>query len=114
VDDDTAILRMFSKMFSSEGYDVDTAERGSDALRLATGRAYDLAVLDVRLPDIDGIDLLLCIERVSPVTKKVILTGDPTDEGMAKAFERGAAAYIVKPVSPETMVDTVRRLLAGV
>ena len=58
VDDDKSILRTFTRILQKSGYDIDTAETGKEAMEKAESRQYDLALVDIRLPDMDGTDLL--------------------------------------------------------
>ena len=104
IDDDKSILRILSRTLKEYGYDVDTAETGKEAKEKTTLNSYDLAMIDVKLPDVDGLDLLKNLHECHPEMMKIILTGFASMENGAKAIERGADAYLVKPVKPEELL----------
>lgn len=104
IDDDKSILRILSRTLTKHGYDTDTAETGKEAEEKTTLNSYDLALIDVKLPDVDGLDLLKKIHECRPEMMKIILTGFASMENGAKALERGADAYLVKPVKPEDLL----------
>lgn len=107
IDDDKSILQVFSRILEKEGYGTDTAETGEEALERLRGRAYDLALTDVRLPDGSGIDLLAKMRALRPEMALIAVTGLPSLEDATKALDRGAAAYVVKPVKPQELLALV-------
>lgn len=111
VDDDKSILKSFSEILQSEGYDVDTAETGQGAIEISKTRHYHLALLDIKLPDMDGTDLLKIFDDHAPRTSKIILTGYPSIDSAFKALVLEADAYIIKPVDAEKLLETVRKKL---
>ena len=78
VDDDPGILNSFKEILEPEGYNVDTAQTGSEALEKCKARLYNIAVIDINLPDTDGTELLPKIHGMLPKARKIILTGYPT------------------------------------
>src|SRR5262249_59226669 len=78
---------------------------------LASGRDFDVALIDVRLPDGDGLSLLGPLRASSPFAQLVLVTGNATLEGAIAAVRGDAFAYVLKPVSPPDLLDTVRRAL---
>ncbi len=111
IDDDRAIIRLLARVFESEGYTVGTALTGAEARDMISRAKYDLAIVDVRLPDVDGIDLIGEIKGVQPEIKVVMLTGFPSEELRERALERGADEYFSKPVGPPDLVRRVSSLL---
>lgn len=111
VDDDKAILRIFKTILQKQGYTTDTAETGREAEEKTRTQAYDLALIDVKLPDADGIQLLGKIDKISPKTQKIIVTGFASIDDGIKAMDLGAEAYLVKPVKPEELVKLIKQKL---
>ena len=104
MDDDKSILRTFTRILQKAGYKVDVAETGKEAVEKAEKNKYDLALIDVRLPDMDGTDLLIKLKDAMRDTVKIVLTGFPSLEVGVKALDAGADAYLVKPVKPEELL----------
>jgi DNA-binding response OmpR family regulator len=113
IDDDVSILRVFKHILEKEGYIVEVAETGKDALEKIENEKFDVCLVDVRLPDMDGTDLLLNIPCDSR-TIKIIITGFSTDEVGKKAADYGADDFLVKPVKPEELIATVKERLGVV
>ena len=111
VDDDRAILNVFQRALESRGYSVDTAETGQEALEKIRTGFYNLALLDIKLPDMDGTDLLDSIQESSPKMIKVMVTGYPDLENAIKSLNMGADAYVVKPISMEELLAVVKKHL---
>jgi len=104
VDDDKSILRTFARILQKNGYEIDTAETGKEAMEKAENRQYDLALVDIRLPDMDGTDLLAKLKKPLQNTVKIMITGFPSLETGVKALDEGADAYLVKPVKPQELL----------
>ncbi len=104
VDDDKSILRTFSRILQKSGYEIDTAETGKEAMEKTENRYYDLALVDIRLPDMDGTDLLAKLKKPLQHTVKIMITGFPSLETGVKALDEGADAYLVKPVKPQELL----------
>ena len=104
VDDDKSILRTFTRILEKSGYAIDVAETGKEAIEKAETHHYDLALVDIRLPDMDGTDLLAKLKRQLQNTVKIMITGFPSLETGVKALDEGADAYLVKPVKPQELL----------
>jgi len=111
VDDDKSILRTFTRILQKNGYEIDSAETGKEAIEKANSRGYDLALVDIRLPDMDGTDLLAQIKKQLQNTIKIMITGFPSIESGVKALDEGADAYLVKPVKPEELLMLIEEKL---
>ncbi len=107
VDDDVGILRTFKRLLEKEGYIVETAETGKDALKKIKNEKFNVCILDVKLPDMDGTELLLELAE-TPKTIKIIVTGFSSEEVGKKAADYGADDFLVKPVKAEELIATVR------
>ncbi len=108
VDDDKSILRTFTRILQKNGYKIDTAETGKEAMEKAGNKHYELALVDIRLPDMDGTELLAKIKMQLQDTIKIMITGFPSLESGVKALDEGADAYLVKPVKPEDLLMLIK------
>jgi DNA-binding response OmpR family regulator len=113
VDDDTDILRVFKGILEKEGYIVETAETGKDALEKNDHEKFNVCLIDVRLPDMDGTEILRKMANCSE-TIKIIVTGFSSDQVGKKAADYGADDFLVKPVRVEELIATVRDRLGTI
>jgi len=97
VDDDEGIRKTLSAILQDEGYEVDTAESGKEAILKSNAGFYNLALIDVRLLDMQGTELLTRIKDTVPRMRKIIITGYPTIHNAMEAVNRNADAYLIKP-----------------
>ena len=111
VDDDQALAENVAEIVSMLGVQVTVATDFRSAVALAAVRDFDVALIDVRLPDGDGMSLLEPLRTRSLLTQLVLVTGNATVEGAIAAVRGDAFAYVLKPVSPPDLLDTVRRAL---
>lgn len=109
VDDSTSILKMLKYLLEGEGYRVATAETGREAMSKIKDSSFNLLLLDVKLPDIDGTDLLVEANALQPEAAKIVVTGYPSPQDRLKCLENGAKAYLKKPFSPETLLTLVKK-----
>jgi DNA-binding response OmpR family regulator len=107
IDDDKSILRTFTRILQKNGYEIDVAETGKEAIEKSTKQSYDLALIDIRLPDMDGTDLLVKMQQTMRDGIKIMITGFPSLETGVKALDEGADAYLVKPVKPEELLALI-------
>ena len=111
IDDDKSILNIFTRILQKQGYQTDMAETGQEALEKLETNSYDLALIDVKLPDTNGTDLLARINQTHPNMVKIAITGFPSLEDATKVIDRGASAYLVKPVKSEELVSIIAEKL---
>ncbi len=107
VDDDKSILRTFTRILQKNGYEIDVAETGKEAIEKSAKKNYNLALIDIRLPDMDGTDLLTKMQKTMQGAIKIMITGFPSLETGVKALDEGADAYLVKPVKPEELLALI-------
>ena len=112
VDDDQMIRESLGDLLTAEGYDVETVETAGEAIRKAKDVHYDVGLLDIKLPDMDGTRLLEKLQALQPTMIKIMVTGYSTLENAAKSMNYGAADYILKPVYPETLIRLLKEKLA--
>ena len=111
IDDDESIRRAVSQTLELAGYVLDTAENGKQAIEKSKANFYNLAIIDIRLPDMEGTELLAALEETTPKMVKIILTGYPSLENAAKAINTGVDAYLIKPVKTEELLKLVKEHL---
>lgn len=110
VDDEARIRRLVRMYLEREGYEIEEAEDGDTALAKALETDYDLILLDLMLPGMDGIDV--CQElRKKKATPVIMLTARGEETNRIQGFEVGADDYVVKPFSPRELVHRVKALL---
>lgn len=108
VDDDEGIRKVLATLLEEEGYHVDTAETAKEAIKKSNENFYNLALIDIRLPDMEGIELLTRMRDTVPKMRKIIVTGYPTLQNAVEAVNRGADAYILKPFDVEKVLATIK------
>jgi two-component system response regulator HydG len=113
IDDDNSVLRTFSRLLQKSGYEVETAETGKEAIEKVCTRSFDVLLVDFRLPDINGVELLEKTKTNGNVQNavKIMITGFPSLEVGAKALDLGIDAYIVKPVNPFDLLSLISEKL---
>ncbi len=107
VDDDALVRDSLKTLIKNAGYAVDTAKNGEEAIKKSRAKYYSLVLIDIRLPDISGIELLSRIREHVPRSRKVILTGYPDLESAIKAVNKRADGYLVKPFDPEELLKVI-------
>lgn len=111
IDDDENIRKALAAILEEEGYMVDTAETAKQAIEKTEKNIYNLALIDIRLPDMEGIELLTKMKDTTPKMRKIIVTGYPTLHNAIEAVNRGADAYILKPFDVEKVLATIKEQL---
>jgi DNA-binding NtrC family response regulator len=111
VDDDTSICRTLGLYLRAKGYETELARNGMEAVQKSKTTVYDVALLDIKLPDMDGTELLKAIHDTTPRMIKIMVTGYPTLGNAVEALKLDADDYIMKPVAPEELVKTIERKL---
>jgi len=111
VDDDENIRKSFSAILRNEGYTVDLAMNGSEAVRKTESTVYNVALIDIRLPDMEGIEFLTRMKDTVPKVRKIIITGFPSTKNAIDAVNKKADAYILKPVDLEKLLGVIREQL---
>jgi two-component system OmpR family response regulator len=109
VDDEAEFLEPTAARLTRRGIDCITVESGAEALRALATYPVDCAVVDVRMPGMDGLGLLQRIKRDRPALPVVLLTGHASIELGVRGMELGAFEYLLKPVDLDVLLDTIRR-----
>ncbi len=111
IDHDKDILQLYGLLLSKAGYSVDTAENGAEAIQKAKTRIFDLALVDIVLPDMQGTDLLTKINGPNAKMRKIMVTGNATLDNAVLSLNQGAHAYLRKPVKTEDLLRIVKEQL---
>ena len=107
VDDDENIRKVLTAILEEEGYNVESSSTGKKAIVKAQNTFYNLALIDIRLPDMEGIELLTRLPETTPRIRKLIITGYPTLQNAINAVNKGADAYIIKPFDVKKVLEQI-------
>lgn len=111
IQDDDELKESLKKFLKGKGFKVDSVRTGVEALKKLKKEFYSLIIVDVKLSDMDGIKLIGFIEDTKPVIRKLIITGYPSIETAQEAIRYGVHEYIVKPFSPEQLLELIEKQL---
>jgi DNA-binding NtrC family response regulator len=111
VDDDKEIRDTTTAILESENYLVQTAESGKKATRLCEKTTFDVALIDIELPDIKGTELLHILKEKQPKMVRIIITGHPSIENAAKSVNEKADGYIMKPFNVQELLAMIKKLV---
>lgn len=111
VDDEPLIRETLAEFLQQEGFEVQVAASGEEALKRVRERKFDVLLCDVNLPGLDGIEVLERVGAVSPETFVLLITAYATVESAVEAFQKGAQDYLMKPIILHEVLGKIRRLL---
>lgn len=112
LEDDEKLRTMLFHVLSGEGYQVDQAANGLEAIELASKTPYDLVVADIRMEGINGLEALSRMKESQPDLRSLVMTGYSTEEDSIRAIRLGVGDYLRKPFNFDELMDSVQRLLA--
>ena len=113
VDDEIGYLEVLSKRLTRRGYKVTTASSGTEAIRALRQWEFDLAVVDLKMEDMDGIEVLNIFKKMDPSLRVVMLTGHGSERAARDGITQGAVDYLIKPVGLERLLKTISAALAS-
>ena len=111
VDDDESIRKTIEAILKQEKYIVETAANGREAIEKTQVNFYNLALIDIRLPDMEGTKLLASMKDTTPKMVKIIVTGYPTLQNAIEAVNEGADGYILKPMKIDNLLKKIKEHL---
>ncbi len=111
IDDEDIVRTSCRRMLEPEGYEIETVKSGSDGISTLSMNAFDLVFTDLKMPDMDGIEVLRRIKELRPDIEVIIMTGYGTVGTAVKAMKIGALDYIEKPFSPDELLNLTFRVL---
>jgi heterodisulfide reductase subunit A len=108
VDDEAIVRESIRDWLKDSGYEVSVAESGEEALKLIQKQNFGVMILDLRLPGMNGIDVLKKVKVLNPNIKSIVITAYPTMLTQEEATKLGAIDYLVKPVFPDKLEELIR------
>jgi len=111
IDDDKTVLTVFRAGLRQEGFEVDVASTGKEAVEKSEAKVYNVALIDIRLPDMQGTQLLTDLKETMPRMRKIIVTGYPDLQNAIASVQKGADYFITKPTKIDELVKVVREQL---
>lgn len=111
VDDEPNVVKSCARMLELEGFAVEGVTDGKEALDLYRRESFDLVLTDLKMPDVDGLEVLTTVKRLNPNAAVVIFTAYGTKESVVEALRLGAREFLEKPLDTKTLIATVRRIL---
>jgi len=111
VEDDTNIRETLNTILQQKGYNTDTAKNGQEAIQKSQTKFYNMTLLNIKLPDIEGTELLTLMHQNLPKMIKIMITGYPSLDNAVEALNKGADAYIIKPVKPDKLLAIIEEKL---
>jgi FixJ family two-component response regulator/glycine cleavage system H lipoate-binding protein len=111
VDDESVVLDSFRKILVVAGYAIDTLESGREALGLVQKHKYDFVFTDLKMPEMDGLDVVKGVKYFSPETDVIVITGYATIESAVNAMKYGAMDYVQKPFTEDELVEFTKKCL---
>lgn len=114
VEDDVAIIELFRLLLEQEGYRVEAAQDGLEALDMLKNSPPDLVILDLRLPKLEGLDVLreMRSDTILKSVPVVIVSVDDSPQAMLRGWQLGVDGYFVKPFDPEELLRLIRHILS--
>jgi formate/nitrite transporter len=109
IDDEEIVLKSCRKIFEAEGFDVVTTANPQEGLKLVSEASYDVILVDWMMPGFDGMDVVEEIDKRSPSSTVVMISGYPTVGRATEAMKRGAMDYLAKPFRPEEICEVVKK-----
>jgi len=108
VDDETRFLNAIAQRLTKRGFDVRTAENGKDAIQLARSEKFDIALLDLRMPGMDGGEVLRVLKEEHQFLEAIILTGHGSLESAVELTKLGAFSYLPKPYELDKLIQVLQ------
>ena len=109
VDDEPIVIRSCERILREEGYSIEGALGGREAIIIMEQKSYDLVITDLKMPEVDGITLIKWIRKSRPNTEIVVITGYPSQETIKDAIDFGIIDYVPKPFTPAVLTDVIKR-----
>ena len=111
IDDEASLRQTMARILQRAGYEVTTAANGKEGLALVSEHPFDLVYLDIRMPDMSGLELLKIIHDKYSDLPIILFTAQPDVNSAVEALRRGATDYLLKPLNPQTVIDRTQTIL---
>ena len=113
VDDEIGYLDVLAKRLTHRGFKVTTASSGAEAIRALRNWEFDLAVVDLKMEDMDGIEVLKVLKKMDPALQVIILTGHGSERAARNGIAHGAFDYLIKPIGLDPLIARIRAALSS-
>ncbi len=113
VDDESSLRQTLARILQRAGFEVTTTATGNEALMLLSQHSFDLVYLDIRMPDVSGLEVLKTVHTKFPELPVILFTAQPDLNSAVEALRRGAIDYLLKPLKPQTIIDRTKAILAN-
>lgn len=113
VDDEANVIKVFSDVLRNENYIVKGVDNGPEAIKAIEKETFDLALVDLRMQGMDGIEVLENIKKIKPHLPVIIYTGYGSVTTAVESMRKRAADYLNKPFSPEELKSSIKKALQG-
>lgn len=109
VDDEMGFVEVLQKRLNKRGVNVEIAFSGSEAIRKLRSSEFNVAVLDLKMEDMDGIDVLKIFKKMDPEMPVIILTGHGSEQAAVEGIQQGACFYLIKPCEFNELLEAIRK-----
>ena len=113
VEDDEEMRSLLKDFFEEEGFEIDSVSNGSEAFRILVRELFDLVITDIRMPGLTGLDILPGIKKLQPEAPIIVITAFGSEEVHRRAIERGATAYLEKPLHFHELKTMIHEIISS-
>jgi DNA-binding response OmpR family regulator len=113
VDDEASLRQTLARILQRAGFDVTTAATGTEGLTLISEHSFDLVYMDIRMPEVSGLEVLKTVHARFPELPVILFTAQPDLNSAVEALRHGAADYLLKPLKPQAIVDRTKSILGN-
>lgn len=113
VDDEASLRQTLARILQRAGFEVTTTANGNEALELLSQHSFDLVYLDIRMPEMSGLEVLQTVHTKYPELPVILFTAQPDLNSAVEALRRGAVDYLLKPLKPQTIIDRTTTILTN-
>ena len=113
VEDDEEMRSLLKDFFEDEGFEIDSVSNGSEAFRILVRELFDLVITDIRMPGLTGLDILPGIKKLQPEAPIIVITAFGSEEVHRRAIERGATAYLEKPLHFHELKTMIHEVISS-
>src|SRR4030043_1093827 len=113
IEDDEEMRPLLKESLNEERYETDSVDNGSEAYRRLVSELFDLIITDIRMPGLTGLDILPGVRRLQPEAPIIVITAFGREGAHHKVFERGATAYLEKPIHLKNLRDLVQKMVSS-
>ena len=113
VEDDEEMRSLLKDFIEAEGFEIDSVGNGSEAFRILVRELFDLVITDIRMPGLTGLDILPGIKKLQPEAPIIVITAFGSEEVHRRAIERGATAYLEKPLHFHELKTMIHEIISS-